>query len=143
MDDSPERNRQRAAIWSVPEDWQRLYVITFSIQYLTVLGLVSWHEISAKGANSWPDTLISIGQIVSSLTLGIAANSVITTEFVRMISEWYRERRYWQGAADTQRKWEEWNQRREAAAATGEDFTEPPPSLRRRSNSSNGNGQKS
>ena len=55
-----------------------------------------------------------------------------------MLSEWYRERRYLrgraEGAAENQRKWEEWNGRREAAAARGEPFSEPPPSLNGNSN---------
>ena len=32
-----------------------------------------------------------------------------------------------EAAQQLQQKWEGWNQRREAAAAAGEDFNEPPP----------------
>ena len=115
----------------MPEDWQRLYFILFSIQFLTVAALVAWHKASSKGASSWPDTLTNIGQTVSSLTLGVAAVSYIVTEVVVVLSEWYREWRYNKGVADgiakNQKEWEDWNRRREQAAAEGREFTEPPP----------------
>ena len=125
------QQRTRVAIWSVPEDWQRLYFFLFSIQFLVVTVLVVWHKASSKGADSWPDTLIDIGQTISSLTIGIAAVSYIVTEVVVVLSEWYREWRYNKGVADgiakTHKKWEAWNRRREQAAAEGREFTEPPP----------------
>ena len=34
-----------------------------------------------------------------------------------------------EAAAEVQQKWEEWNQRREDAAAAGEEFNEPPPGV--------------
>ncbi len=86
------QNRRRAAIWSVPKDWQRLYFFLFSIQSLAVAALVTWHKIAIKGVVPWPDTLIDIGQTVSSLTIGIAGESFIVTEVVVVLSEWYRER---------------------------------------------------
>ena len=125
------QNRRRVAIWSVPEDWQRLYFILFSIQFLAATVLVAWHKASSKGANSWPDTLIDIGQTMSSLAIGVAAVSYIVTEVVVVLSEWYREWRYNKGVADgiakNQKEWEAWNRRREQAAAEGREFTEPPP----------------
>ena len=33
------------------------------------------------------------------------------------------------GRAEAHQKWEKWNQRREDAAAAGEEFNEPPPSV--------------
>lgn len=137
------RNRRRVAIWSVPEDWQRLYFFLFSIQFLAVSALVAWHKAASKAAAvSWGDTLIDIGQTASSLTIGIAAESYIVTEVVVVLSEWYREKRYNQGVADgeergraegraqNQKGWEDWLRRREAAEAEGRDFTEPPPKLK-------------
>lgn len=133
------QNRRRAAIWSVPEDWQRLYFFLFSIQFLAVAALVTWHKIAVKGVVPWPDTLIDIGQTISSLTIGIAGESFIVTEVVVVLSEWYRERRYNRGVADgiaqgivqgiarNQKKWLEWNRRRLEAEAEGREFTEPPP----------------
>ena len=107
------QQRTRVAIWSVPEDWQRLYFFLFSIQFLAVTTLVAWHKASSKGTDYWPDTLIGIGQTISSLTIGIAAVSYIITEVVVVLSEWYREWRYNKGVADgiakTHKKWEDWN----------------------------------
>ena len=34
-----------------------------------------------------------------------------------------------EAAAEVQQKWEEWNERREDAAAAGEEFDEPPPGV--------------
>ena len=53
-----------------------------------------------------------------------------------VLAAWYLERHEKkrnrvraEARAEVQAKWEEWNRRREAAAAAGEVFTEPPPSL--------------
>ena len=125
------QQRTRVAIWSVPEDWQRLYFFLFSIQFLVVTVLVAWYKASSRGASSWPDTLIDIGQTISSLTVGIAAVSYVVTEVVVVLSEWYREWRYNKGVADgmarNQKKWVAWNQRRLEAETEGREFTEPPP----------------
>ena len=119
----------------MPEDWQRLYFFLFSIQFLAVAGLIAWHKIASRGVASWPDTLIDIGQTVSSLTIGIAGESFIVTEAVVVLSEWFLEKRYNRGVADgitqgiaqNQKKWMEWNRRRLEAEAEGREFTEPPP----------------
>ena len=120
----------------MPEDWQKLYFFLFSIQFLAASALVTWYKVASKtAAASWPDTLIDIGQIISSLTIVIAAESYIVTEVVVVLSEWYREMRYNKGVADglargvaqNQKEWENWLRRREAAEAEGREFTEPPP----------------
>ena len=115
----------------MPEDWQKLYFLLFSLQFLVVGALVVWHKINVKGTIPWPETLIDIGQTISSLTIGIAGGSFIVTEVVVVLSEWYREWRYNKGVADgisrTQKKWVEWNRRRLEAEAEGREFTEPPP----------------
>ena len=120
----------------MPEDWQKLYFFLFSIQFLMASVLVTWHKVASKtAAASWPDTLIDIGQILSSLTIVIAAESYIVTEVVVVLSEWYREMRYNKGVADglargvaqNQKEWENWLRRKETAEAEGIEFTEPPP----------------
>ena len=120
----------------MPEDWQKLYFFLFSIQFLVASALVTWYKVASKtAAASWPDTLIDIGQIISSLTIVIAAESYIVTEVVVVLSEWYREMRYNKGVADgmargmaqNQKEWENWLRRKETAEAEGREFTEPPP----------------
>ena len=71
--------------------------------------------------------MTAIGQGIAPWTVTLVAETVIITEVLVLISEWYKERRYKKGAADTQKKWEEWNRRREEAVATGVEFTEPAP----------------
>ena len=126
------RNRKRVAIWSVPEDWQRLYFFLFSTQFLAASILIAWHKAATRGAAaSWPDVLIDIGQTISSVTIGIAAESYVATEVVVVLSEWYRERRYNRGFSDgsakNQKMWEDWLRRKETAEAEGREFDEPPP----------------
>ena len=120
----------------MPEDWQKLYFFLFSIQFLMASVLVTWYKVASKtAAASWPDTLIDIGQIMSSLTIVIAAESYIVTEVVVVLSEWYREMRYNKGVKDgmargvaqNQKEWENWLRRKETAEAEGIEFTEPPP----------------
>ena len=49
-----------------------------------------------------------------------------------VLAAWYMERqekKRRRERAELQSKWEEWNLRRETAAAANEEFTEPPPSM--------------
>ena len=120
------------AIWSVPEDWQRLYLFLFSTQFLAATALIAWHKVATRGAAaSWPEVLIDIGQTISSVTIGIAAESYVATEVVVVLSEWYREWRYNRGVADgraeAHKEWENWLRRKESAEAEGREFDEPPP----------------
>ena len=131
------RTRQRSAIWSVPEDTQELFLVLFSLQFAALCGLVIWYEVSSYAAGPWPRVIIAIGQATGPWTIAVAAESIIASEAVMWVSEKYKRRRYMQGraegraegSAEAHRKWEEWNQRREAAVAAGGEFTEPPPSL--------------
>ena len=125
------QDRQRTSIWSVREDWQRLYIFLFSLQFVAVVGFITWHEINSKTANSWPDSLIAVGETISGLTVAIAAESLFLTETVMVLAQWYKER-VERKVTENQQKWEEWNRRREQAAIEGVEFTESPPSLKRR-----------
>ena len=129
------QDRQRTSIWSVREDWQRLYIFLFSLQFVAVVGFITWHEINSKTANPWLDSLIAVGETMSGLTVAIAAESLVLTETVMVLAQWYKERSERKAAeatAENQQKWEEWNRRREQAAIEGVEFTEPHPSLKRR-----------
>ena len=128
-----DQNLQRAAIWSVREKAWGLFFVLFSIQFIALATIITWHEINSNTQGSWPDVIIAIGRGLGSWVLVIAAESIIISESMMFLSERYIMRRYLQGRAEgkaeTFREWEEWNRRREAAAAAGEPFTEPPPSL--------------
>ena len=75
--------------------------------------------------------MTAIGQGIAPWTVTLVAETVIITEVLVLISEWYKERRYKRGFVDgvskTQRDWEEWNRRRETATAAGLEFTESAP----------------
>ena len=139
---SPETERgQRVTIWSVPEDWQKWYLALFNIQILCLLGLVCWHEVATAAESAGIlDVLIAIGTSMAGLIILVAAESIFLTDVTKMlftmISEKYlnqrekigEERGRAEGLAEERQRWMEWNERRMAAEAAGEDFTEPPPS---------------
>ena len=127
----------RSSIWSVPRDWQAWYLALFNVQTICLLGLVSWHEVVSAGSNDGLlDIAIAIGTSMAGLIILAAAESIFLTDVTKMlftmISDRYlrrqRARGREEGFAEAQEKWEEWNERRLAAEAAGEDFTEPPPS---------------
>lgn len=156
MNQEPESG-QRVTIWSVPEDWQKWYLALFNIQTLSLLGVVCWHKVVTAPDGAGPiDILIAVGTSMAGLIILVAAESIFLTDVTKMlftmISEKYLKRQREQGHAEghaeglaeghaeglteERRRWVEWNERRMAAEAAGEDFTEPPPS---RANS-NGTG---
>ena len=147
MNQEPEKE-QRVSIWSVPEDWQKWYLALFNIQILCLLGVVCWHEVvTAPDGAGLIDILIAVGSSMAGLVIIVAAESIFLTDVTKMlftmISEKYLKRRREQGHAEgraeglaeghaeglteERRRWVEWNERRMAAEAAGEDFTEPPP----------------
>ena len=136
MSQEPESG-QRVTIWSVPEDWQKWYLALFNIQILCLLGLVCWHEVATTpdGAEAI-DILIAVGSSMAGLIILVAAESIFLTDVTKMlftmISDRYLKRQRAKGIAEgsaaTQLRWEEWNERRLAAEAAGEEFAEPPPS---------------
>ena len=131
MNQEPERD-QRVTIWSVPEDWQKWYLALFNIQILCLLGLVSWHEVATAAKADGPmDVLIAIGSSMAGLVVVVAAESIFLTDVIKMlftmISDRYLKRERAKGSLETHKKWEEWNERRLAAQASGVEFTEPPP----------------
>jgi len=132
---------QRASIWSVPEDWQKWYLALFNIQILCLLGLVCWHEVvTAPDGAGAIDVLVAVGSSMAGLIILVAAESIFLTDVTKMlftmISDRYLRRERAKGRAEERQRWEEWNERRMAAEAANEEFSEPPPSLPR----SNGSG---
>jgi hypothetical protein len=134
LNQEPERD-QRVTIWSVPEDWQKWYLALFNIQILCLLGLVSWHEVATAAKADGPmDVLIAIGSSMAGLVVVVAAESIFLTDATKMlftmISDRYLKRECAKGRAEERQVWMEWNERRKAAEAAGEKFTElePPPS---------------
>ena len=131
----------RVTIWSVPEDWQRWYLALFNIQILCLLGVVCWHEVAtAPDSAGAIDVLVSVGSSMAGLIILVAAESIflkdVTKMLFTMISDRYLRRQHAKGVAEgltegrteERQRWLEWNERRMAAEAAGEEFTDPPPS---------------
>ena len=143
---SPEPER-RISIWSVPEDWRKLYFAIFSAQTLALLGLAIWYEVFVIADGTWTETIFAIGNRAGPGIGVIAADSVILTEayFVVIfggIVERYQQRLRQreaegvakgeaEGEARANERWEAWNRRRLEAEGNGQPFDEPPPSGRK------------
>ena len=167
-----EPQEPREAIWSVPAGWLRLYLALFVIETSVCLGLVIWHEVTARApGDNFVAVLIAVGGSMAPLILTIATANIglveVTYMLDRLIGERYRQHRYRVGRREAmaeaeqatqqavaearqeaqqavaearqearqeaqqeaQQRLDEWNNRRLAAQAAGEPFTEPPPSL--------------
>ena len=142
---------RRESIWSVNERWRWLYFTFFLLLMGAGSSLVVWREAFGPGAG---------GGVVESLggfLIGEAAASVASagmslwiTEVVmlstmvgrklderkaRILREGRQEGRR-EGRAARDAEWRAWYERMRDAQARGEEFTEPPPSLR--TNDANG-----
>ena len=131
--------RERAAIWSIPIGWRLLYLVLFSTQFIALAAVVAWYEIAVNTADTWPQTIIAIGNGISPWVIVIVADSAIITEATMLVSQYliekYKNKRYRDGRQDgrvegleeRQQQWEEWNRRRMEAEAANRPFTAPPP----------------
>ena len=147
--------RERAAIWSIPIGWRLLYLLLFSTQFIAVSAVVAWYEIAVNTADTWPQTIIAIGNGISPWVIVIVADSAIITEATMLVSQYLiekyhnkrrregreegikigeergikvgEERGIKVGREERQQQWEEWNRRRMEAEAANRPFTEPPP----------------
>lgn len=126
------------------EGWQYVFFFLFTVQYAVLTALIAWHEVQTADGRPWQDTLIAIGQGIAPWSIPIAIDSVLATEVVVFLAEKYiirrnlrereegrvegREEGREEGQSVLQARWVAWDRRREAAAAAGEEFTEPQPS---------------
>ncbi len=92
------------------------------------------HTAGAVVSESAPAVpLIVVYAIFVITVLDIAGGAIMVTyrylerKFLKPLEEKLRAQGRAQGRAQVQREWEEWNQRREEAAAKGEPFSEPSP----------------
>ena len=100
---------RREAIWTVPADWRNTYFILFNVQFVVCLGLVIWHEVSTRGvSDNFVDVLLAVCHSMAPVVITIAAENIVIVEVFRMLSEKYLARRFRQGQAQADRKWEQW-----------------------------------
>ena len=140
----PQEMRQvarRESIWSVNEQWRWLYFTFFLLLMGASSAVVVWREAFGPGAGG--DLVELLGDVLigeAAASVASAGMSLWITEVVmlstmigrklderkaRILREGRREGRVARDA-----EWRAWYERMRAAQARGEEFTEPPPSLR-------------
>ena len=143
-------NREREAIWSVPLGRLAQYFALFTFFASLGLGFLLWYEIFENTGDTVPQTIRAIIQGLGLNTVGSAGMSLqiiegpktvmvladyITKKWLNPLKEQLREEGREQGrrqgseqaAAKLNAQWRDWIERRDAAAANGEPFDEPPP----------------
>lgn len=143
-------NREREAIWSVPPGRLAQYFALFTFFASLGLGFLLWYEIFENTGDTVPQTIRAIIQGLGLNTVGSAGMSLqiiegpktvmvladyITKKWLNPLKEQLREEGREQGrrqgseqaAAKLNAQWRDWIERRDAAAANGEPFDEPPP----------------
>ena len=125
--------------------------IAVVIAFCLILAAETWWEFEEQLAQSQclglPDFACWVNAGAKALVAGLVTASFcllslwfisyFTKEVWQMIAEMFKEGRFQrgldqgirQGAAAQQKAWEDWNRRREQAAAEGREFTEQPPTL--------------
>ena len=157
QNDGPERpedeneqekpREERESIWSIPTKYKRWYFGLFSIQVIIATAWMIREAIGNQSLPSIPEKIAFVWQGIAPMAVTSAAFSLIIIEAwaaSMVIASWLEEtlekrkqrqidaaekRGLARGRAELQREWLEWNRRREAAAAAGEDFNEPPPGV--------------
>ena len=145
-----EPDREREAIWSVPLGRLAQYFALFTFFASLGLGFLLWYEIFENTGDTVPQTIRAIIQGLGLNTVGSAGMSLqiiegpktvmvladyITKKWLNPLKEQLREEGREQGreegreqaAAKLNAQWRDWIERRDAAAANGEPFDEPPP----------------
>ena len=104
------------------EGW---FLFLFVAQYLAGVGTLSF--LSAIDEL----TVLDSFRLVAPVIIAATANTILLVEGIPMVSEQFLKRREARGEErgrrETQRRWEDWNPRRQEAEKKGESFSEPPP----------------
>ena len=148
----------RESIWTIPTRLKRWYFVLFSVQVIVATGWIVWIGIEDTSVNGASETLLHLWQHLAPAAIASATFALVivdTANGIMVLSTWLeevlerrrerdRERRRIEikaaaqaaaesarveAAAEVQKKWLEWNRRREAAASSGEEFNEPPPGV--------------
>ncbi len=121
----------RESIWTVRVSWYAMYFTLFAVQIAGAIAYIAWLEVANVENENAYDAFDAIIRGSSSFVIVAAATSLIAVEVIGMIGDRLFRQRYIQEGRTQERKlWEDWNRRREEAAAKGESFDEPPPSTR-------------
>lgn len=138
---------ERESIWSIPARYKGWYFSLFSFQFIIAAVWLIWDSVTGDALPSTPKKVLFVWQGMAPMAITSAASSLVIVEAWRMtmvIASWLEEtlekrrqrqikaaeeRGFARGRAELQKDWQDWNRRREAAAAVGEDFNEPPPGV--------------
>lgn len=146
--EQPEEERE--SIWTIPAKLKRWYFALFSIQVVIATAWLVRTAILDESRNGVPDILTFLWLNMAPVAVSSATFALVivdTANGIMVLSTWLEEtlekRRQQQikaaeerglarGRAELQKlqkDWQDWNRRREAAVAAGEEFNEPPPGL--------------
>ncbi len=133
----------------MPEPRNRnIFLVIYGILFSVGVGLIVYRGPD-DAVTGWVDQVIWIWGATAPLAAVAVPGAVVLTEITRwvmVLAAWLenrleRSREEYRarigeearaaGRAEADREWADWNERREAAVARGEPFSEPPPSVSR------------
>ena len=135
----------RESIWSIPARLKRLYFALFTIQTIIAIILLTLTALADQSLTGIPAKTLFVWQNTAPAAITSATVALILTDawnLIMVLSTWLedelKKRRQRQldaavkkavaeALAQERSRWEEWVDRRDAAAAAGQEFTEPPP----------------
>lgn len=139
------RRDYRESVWSVNERWRQLYFTLFLLLMGAGSSFTLWREAFERAADKPVlQSLVDIFMGEAAASVASAGIALWITEVVmlstmigrklderkaRILREGRREGRQ-EGRAATDAAWRAWYERMQAARSRGEEFAEPPPSLR-------------
>ena len=139
------RRDHRESVWSVNERWRQLYFTLFLLLMGAGSAFTLWREAFERAADKPVlQSLVDIFAGEAAASVASAGIALWITEVVmlstmigrklderkaRILREGRREGRQ-EGRAATDAAWRAWYERMQAARSRGEEFAEPPPSLR-------------
>ena len=131
------------------------YLIPYVVLMLTLTGLDIGYEVATRGGESWPETLLAIGNGASSAVSTTFITFATVEAVIYMVLAMWRLKKLQkdseekqaearreghetgheegrvvgreEGRREERQRWQEWARRMEDARAAGVSFKEPPP----------------
>ena len=143
MDENNERSNdgQWVSILGVPPERVRPHFWAFSACFVVTLIFYGYVHVVDADNPSWRSAPTSImGDTTRAAAFWVVSSPIVVEGVAMVFAALYREKKRREarqegreegreeGRAETNAAWDEWNQRRIQAEATGEPFAEPPPS---------------
>lgn len=116
------------------------YLIPYVILMLTLTGLDIWYEVAVRTGDSWPETLLAIGNGASSAVSTTFITFATVEAVIYMVLAMWRLKKLQkdseekqaearrEGRREERQRWEAWARHvEEEVRAAGVSITEPPP----------------